>query len=94
MEEIAEGQAAANAEAAQEAADVIKAVGELIMLPEDEEPTVATVTDPTKLKDQAFFANAKTGHKVLIYTQARKAFLYDPEANKLVEVAPITTDIQ
>ena len=33
--------------------------------------------------------NAKVGFKVLIYTQAKKAILYDPGANKIVEVAPV-----
>ncbi len=77
-----------------EAKDLIEKVGRLIALPEGEEPTVATVSDPEKLKDQAFFANAKVGYKVLIYTQARKAYLYDPAQNKLIEVAPITTEVQ
>lgn len=67
----------------------IGAVGKLIVLPTGETPTLATVTDPEKLKDQPFFASAKTGYKVLIYTNAKKAILYDPAANKIVEVAPI-----
>lgn len=68
---------------------VLEAVGKLIVLPEGEQPTLATVTDPEKLKDQPFFASAKTGYKVLIYTNAKKAILYNPEENKIVEVAPI-----
>lgn len=64
-------------------------VSELIVLPEGEIPTVATVSDPEKLQNQPFFANAKKGDKVLIYTNARKAILYDPESHKIVEVAPI-----
>lgn len=72
-----------------EAAEVIEKVGALIMLPTDETPTVATVSDPDMLKDQAFFANAKQGYKVLIFSKAQKAILYDPESNKIVEVAPI-----
>lgn len=71
--------------------DVIARVGALIELPGGEVPTVATVTDPGKLQDQVFFAKAKKGDQVLIYTQARKAYLYDPIHNKLREVAPITT---
>jgi lipopolysaccharide export system protein LptC len=69
---------------------VIAAVSKLIVVPTDEQPTVATVTDPSKLKDQAFFTNAKTGNKVLIYTKAKKAILYDPVSNKIVEVAPVS----
>ena len=75
-------------------ADTIAAVSRLIVLPEGEEPTIATVTDPEKLKDQPFFARAKPGDKVLLYTQAKKAYLYDPVADKLLEVAPITTELQ
>jgi hypothetical protein len=68
---------------------LVKEVGKLIVLPEGEDPTVATITDPSKLQDQPFFVNAKAGDKVLIYPTARKAFLYDPSAKKLVEVAPL-----
>lgn len=78
-----------NKTAREEAANLVAQVGKLIVLPEGETPTVATVADPEKLKDQAFFARAKTGDKVLIYTNAKKAFLYDMENNKIVEVAPI-----
>lgn len=67
----------------------IAAVGKLIVLPTDETPTLATVTDPSKIKDQTFFAHAQTGDKVLIYTKAKKAILYNPSGNKIVEVAPI-----
>jgi len=77
-------------EAAQEEARALVAkVGKLIVLPEDENPTVATVADPEALRSQPFFAKAEKGDKVLIYTNARKAILYNPENNKIVEVAPI-----
>lgn len=75
--------------AQEEAKSLVTKVGKLIVLPEGEEPTVATVTDPNLLRDQPFFANAKTGDKVLIYTNARKAILYNPEENKIIEVAPV-----
>lgn len=72
-----------------ETQELIEKVSKLIVLPADEQPTIATVTDPEKLKDQPFFAKAKKGNIVLIYTNARKAILYDPLENKIVEVAPI-----
>lgn len=68
---------------------LVAQVGKLIVLPEGEVPTLATVSDPEKLKGQPFFAKAKTGDKVLIYANAKKAILYNPESNKIVEVAPI-----
>lgn len=72
-----------------EVAQVVTRVGELIILPESEQPTVATVTDPERLREQPFFAKAKVGDRVLIYTNARKAILYDPEQHKIIEVAPL-----
>lgn len=65
-------------------------VEKLIELPQGEDPTVATVTDTTKLKDQPFFQKAKNGDKVLIYTNARKAILYDPVARKVIDMTYIT----
>jgi len=69
----------------------IKMVGKHLVLPTNEIPTMATVSDPEKLKDQPFFANAKKGDKVLIYANSQKAILYDPEADRIVEVAPINS---
>lgn len=70
-------------------AQVLEQVAGLMVLPQGETPTIATVTDLEKLRDQPFFVNAKEGYKVLIYTNARKAILYDPEHHKIVEVAPL-----
>lgn len=77
------------AQAAQDADDLVVKVGMLMVLPKDEKPTIATVADPSKLRDQAFFVHAVAGDKVLIYTSAKKAILYSPTENKIVEVAPI-----
>ncbi len=67
---------------------LLERVGQLIVLPTDEEPTVATVTDPDVLKGEAFFVNANKGDKVIIYVKAKRAILYDPVQHKIVEVAP------
>lgn len=75
--------------AREETKSLIAKVSRLIELPNNEEPTIATVSDKEKLKDQAFFSKAENGDKVLIYTQAKKAILYRPGANKVIEVAPI-----
>ena len=78
--------------ARKEAEELVGVVGKLIILPKDEVPTVATVSDPTKLAGQAFFAKAKVGDKVLLFPSAKKAYLYDPKANRVLEVAPINLD--
>lgn len=78
----------------QKAADLEKKqllteVGKLMALPLGEEPIIATVTDIEKLRDQPFFQKAKNGDKVLIFTGAKKAILYDPRAKKIIDVAPV-----
>lgn len=75
--------------AQQQTQTLLASVGKLIDLPKGETPTIATVSDVTKLKDQPFFANAKNGDKVIIYTNAKKAILYSPMENKIVDVAPV-----
>lgn len=73
-----------------EVQDIVEKVGELIVLPPNETPTIATVSDPEALQSQPFFAEANKGDKVLIYTDAKKAILYDPEIDKIISVAPLT----
>lgn len=77
------------AEASKEAKDLLGRVAKLYLIPTGEEPTVATVSDPEKLKDQSFFSSAQKEDKVLIFSQAGKAVLYRPSINKIIEVAPI-----
>ncbi len=69
---------------------LIEKIGKLITLPIDEQPTIATVTDSERLKNQPFFAKALNGDKVLLYANAKKAILYRPSVDKIIEVAPIT----
>ncbi len=71
-------------------AEQLKAeIGQFIDLPADETPTVATVSDASKVKDQSFFVNAQNGDKVLLFAKAGKAILYRPSSKKIIEVAPI-----
>lgn len=76
----------------QEVSSLVGKVGTLMLLPSDEQPTVATVSDLNPLKDQLFFKNAHIGDAVLMYPKARRAILYSPSENKIIEVAPITLD--
>jgi hypothetical protein len=69
-------------------------VSKILDVPDGETPTVATISDVDKLKGQPFFAKAKKGDKVLIYSNARKAILYDPVAHKIIEVAPLNINGQ
>lgn len=68
---------------------LIQNVGKLIELPTDEDPSVATIADISKLKDQAFFVHGKNGDKVLIYAKEKKAIIYRPSINKIIEAGSV-----
>ena len=72
-----------------EKTELVGKVSKLIELPKGEEPTLATVQDVKKLQSQAFFKNAQNGDKVLIFTQSKRAILYRPSTNKVIESAPV-----
>ena len=79
-------------EASKKAIDeVVSKVSRHIILPKDETPTMASITDLEKVKSQgqAFFMNAQQGDKILVYTQAGKAYLYRPSKDIIVEVAQL-----
>ena len=70
---------------------IISKVENIYMLPEGE-PTVATVQDKEKLNGQAFFDKAENGDYLVIYSDAKLALLYRENANKLVNVGPISVN--
>lgn len=75
--------------AKEEARVLAQKLSALVVVPEGEEPVVATVTDKDKLKDQPIFANAENGDKLIIYAAAKKAFLYDEKNNKVKDIIPV-----
>jgi len=68
---------------------IIASLGKMIELPSGEVPTMATIIDKEKLKDQLFFRKTENGDVVLAYNQALQAILYRPSVNKIIAVAPI-----
>lgn len=69
---------------------LVAEVGKLVALPAGEIPTIATVTDPNALANQAFFKEAKVGDRVLIYSKSGKAILYRGSEHRVVAIAPLT----
>ncbi|GIW62030.1 MAG: hypothetical protein KatS3mg089_0882 [Patescibacteria group bacterium] len=75
-----------------EVQQLLSKVGRHIDLPTGEVPIPATVSDVTQLSGNKLFARAKNGDRVLIYTRAKKAILYRPEIDKIIEVGPVDVD--
>lgn len=78
-----------SSEPSKEVKDIITKVSSMYLIPSNEDPTVATVSDPSVLKDQSFFTQAEKGDKVLIFTKAGKAVLYRPSLNKIIEITSV-----
>lgn len=69
----------------------IEEVSKLYKLPEGEEPTIFTVVDTQKLKEQyPALSAAEQDDKVLLYTNAKVAIVYRPKDNKIVSVVNVT----
>jgi hypothetical protein len=67
-------------------------VGKLMILPKDEQPTLATVEDKAKLKDKFLISKAETGDKILIYTKNHIVVIYRPSINKVAAVGTVNSD--
>jgi cell division protein FtsL len=67
-------------------------VSKHMLLPKDEEPTLAEVTDKNQIKDKFLAKNASNGDQVLIYTTNQIAIIYRPSADRIVAVGSVTAD--
>ena len=78
------------AETDEEIQEVLGQVSELILLPEGETPTVATVVDAEALiAEQPFYSGVQDGDRLIIYPESLKAIIYSPERDIIVNVGPI-----
>jgi len=77
---------------AKEIESLAQEIGQFMILPEGEEPTLATVTDREKLAEQPFFQKAENGDKVLIFSQSGRAILYRPSQKKIVDVTSVNVN--
>lgn len=64
-------------------------VQSMVVVPEDEAPTLATVVEVTELRKQPFFKNAVIDDKLFVYQQSRLAILFRPSVEKLVNMATL-----
>jgi hypothetical protein len=75
-----------------ELSQVKATVEKLMLLPNDEEPTLAIVDDVSKLKDSFLIAKAQNGDDVLLYNKNAMVIIYRPSINKIVAVGSVTAD--
>ena len=68
---------------------VAAAVARHVILPSDETPALATVTDPTKLTNNRLLSQAKQGDKILIYAKWKQAIIYRPSSDRVVDIGPV-----
>jgi hypothetical protein len=80
---------AASAEQTRQSADRLRDKVSKIMQVPDETPTIATVQDVDKLREQDFFKDAENGDKVLIFTSAKRAIIYREGQNRIINSGPI-----
>lgn len=72
----------------EQAENYISEIRNLIEVPQDENPTVASITDVNKMREQyPFFNKAKNGDILIIYST--KAILYDPIKKVIIDTAPV-----
>lgn len=77
----------------QEVSILLDQVKKHMLLPDDEQPTVATLTDVDELKiQQPFFEKAINGDKVIVYANSQKAIIYSPEKDIIVNVGALLVD--
>jgi hypothetical protein len=66
--------------------ETINVLTKFIVLPQDDAPVLAVVTDPAVLAKESFFQDAKVGDRVLIYPKNHKAILYRPSIGKVIQM--------
>lgn len=70
-----------------------KSLSKHMLLPSDEEPSIATITNIEVLKkDQPFFEKAQNGDKVVVYSNEKKAIIYSPQKDVVVNVGALVVD--
>lgn len=68
---------------------IVNAVSKLIELPPVQPDDIIPIKDKSLLKDQPFFDQAKNDDVLLVYRTIKKAVLYRPSTNKIVDVTTI-----
>lgn len=63
-----------------------------IVLPDGEDPVIATITDINQLKNNEFYKNAKNDDRVVVFANAKKAYIYRPSTKTIVNVGAFSVE--
>jgi hypothetical protein len=67
---------------------IVDRVRRLYTIPDDVDPTVATIVDVNQLRARnSFYNKAKNGDHLIVTND--RAILYDPTADKIIDVVPV-----
>ncbi len=69
---------------------LLEKIAKHAVLPKEKNPVVAVINDVEQLAaTQDFYSMAHNGDKVVIYSNARKAIIYDEKADRIVNIGPV-----
>lgn len=70
--------------------EVLAKLSDNILLPEDEDPLLAVITDIDALvENQLFYKDASNGDYIIVYQNSARAILYNFDLDKIINVGPI-----
>lgn len=69
--------------------EVAEFVSRIADVPSGEFPTIATVSDKSKLEQEPFFQRAENGDKVLFYSEEGRAILFRPSVRKIIDMTTV-----
>lgn len=76
----------------QQLKETLALVSKIALLPENDKPVLAIVSDPSQLKADAFFVDSKVGDRALVYPFIGRAFLYRPSTNQIINIMTFLPD--
>jgi len=78
--------------AQKQATKVLTDLSSIMELPENELPSISTITDISALAGNPFFVRAQNGDILIIYTQGQQAIIFRPSMKKIINVGTYVSE--
>lgn len=79
--------------AQKQAAKVLVDLSSIMELPENELPSISTITDISALAGNPFFARAQNGDVLITYTKAQQAIIFRSSMKKIINVGAYVPEV-